>query len=146
MKMNDPVTGKKNISSESIMRKLLEAADRIIDYRIAIALGQQDMFLDNFELGNKDYQQMVIDQVEPVLNAYREVKKIEANNSGAVLALLKSGKVNPAEAISLLKLIQTKLEVEEKEKEAQLKRELMASLEEEDEDVSGEDSDTESSK
>jgi hypothetical protein len=126
-KFNSELTRKATI--KDIAENLIKAADRIYRYYIGIALGQEPP--EGFEQGNKDYQTQILAQVGPMLKDYQQTQKINADSSGAVIDLLKNGKVTPRDAIDLLKVISTKLSVEEDEMQHKIKRELMEEIEKE---------------
>ncbi|MDX1699835.1 MAG: hypothetical protein R3250_04405 [Melioribacteraceae bacterium] len=119
-------------SIEEIAEDLLAAAHMIHTYHISIALGGE--LPENFEKGNKEYQQRILDAVKPMLDSYEQVKEISAKNSDDVITLLKRGKIKPKEAIELLKLVKMKAEVEVEEMENELKKQLLEAVDEEEEE------------
>lgn len=139
MEKFDSPLGKKQVAIGQIAEELIRAADRIYRYRISVALGQDPP--EGFERGNKDFQQSILDTVEPFLKDYQQTKNINANTSGEVISLLKKGRVTPNEAFALLKLIKEKITVEEAELSHDLKKSLLEQLEEEDDSEEDEDGD-----
>ena len=116
----------KRSSLDEIAEDLIDAAHVIHKYHIGIALGQDPP--EGFEKGNKEYQHMILETVEPLLKKYEETKNINATSSNEVINLLKTGKVKPQEALQLLSLISMRTKVEEEELKLQLKKEIMESL------------------
>jgi len=131
-KFNDELDDERKVAVGDIAEKLIRAADRIHDYHISIALGLDPP--EGFEQGNKDYQQKILDLVSPMIKDYQQVKSITANTASSVIALLGKGKITPSEAITLLKVIQTKVETDEAEMALKLKKDLIRQLGKEDND------------
>ena len=111
---------------DEIAEKLISVANRIYDYRIAIALGEKpDEALNQ---GYVEYQQYIIDLVEPMIKDYQQSKNIDAKSASEVIKLLGRGKVTPKEAIELLTVIGKTIEVEEKELKKALQKTLMEAI------------------
>lgn len=119
----------KRVNIEDIAEDLIAAAHRIHQYRITIALGQDPP--EGFEKGNKDYQQMIVEQVAPFIENYEQNQMISANSSSAVVTLLSKGKISPKDAIALLTVLKTKMIVEQDEMELSLKKKLIKEIDNE---------------
>jgi len=122
-KFNEEFDLTEKVTIGDIAETLIRAAARIHKYHISIAFGQDPP--EGFEKGNKDYQQKILSTVEPLLKNYQEIKAITANSAGAVVRLLGAGKITATEAISLLNVIKTKVEVEEDELALRYKKQLI---------------------
>jgi deoxyribodipyrimidine photolyase len=126
---DDPITSGDSVAIESIAEKLIKAADRIYDYHMGIAFGYEPP--ENFEKGNKEYQQKILDLVTPMITEYQQTKNISAKSANQVVALLAKGKISPKDAITLLGVVKAKLSVEELELELQYKKDLIKAVEKE---------------
>ena len=124
--LNAPFDGRKNVTIETIAQHILVAADRIYRYHITVALGQEQP--EGVAGGDIKFQQKILKVVEPMLKDYQESKKLDASSSGEVIKLLSKGKINANEALSLLKVIQTKIQVEEAELEQDLLNEVLTEI------------------
>lgn len=113
-----------------IAENLISVAKRIYDYRIAIALGEKPKEALNH--GFIDYQQYIIDLVEPMIKDYQQTKNIDAKSASEVIKLLGKGKVTPREAIELLTVIGKTIEVEEKEMKKELQKTLLDAVDNKD--------------
>ena len=123
-----PLDEKTIVSIGSIAENLIRAADRIHRYRIAIALGQE--MPEGFEKGNKDFQNEILQQVNPLIRDYQQEKAINAATSADVVNLLAKGKITPNEAIALLSVLKSKMQVEENELLLEVKKQLLEEIEE----------------
>jgi hypothetical protein len=109
-------------SVENIAEKIIWTAKRIFDYRIAVAMGEKPP--EALNRGFLDYQQYIIELVEPMILKYQQTKEIEATTSAEVIGLLRKGKITAKDAIELLAVIGKTKEVEEKELRAELIKNL----------------------
>jgi Glu-tRNA(Gln) amidotransferase subunit E-like FAD-binding protein len=132
MAFNDPFDKKKDsfVSIGTIAEKLIWAADRIVDYEIAIALGYE--MPEGFERGNKDYQAKILEKVKPMIESYQQTKEIDANSANQVVGLLAKGKITAGEAHSLLKVVREKIRLEEDEIAFAIKKQLLEQVDKED--------------
>ncbi len=134
--LNEKFDENKRVTIESIAEQMIKAADRILRYHIDIALGFEPP--ENFEKGNTQFQDKIINFVKPMIDTYKQSKEIDANSSGTVITLLSKGKISPAEAISLLSVIKQRIQVEETEIVLQLKKDMIQAVDDEpDEELPG---------
>lgn len=112
----------KKVDIGSIAEKLIQAADRIYDHRIRMALGQPP--IDGFEKGVEDRQDEIINAVRHMLEGYQQARNLTAQSSSEVLKLVSKGKITPKEAAVFLEVLNKKVEVEEKERKLASKKAL----------------------
>lgn len=124
----DKILGER-VEVADIAEKMIRAANQIYDYKIAMAFGLEPP--EDFEKGNPDRQAEILAIVEPFLEQYEQIREIEASTSEEVISLLSKGKISPKEAIELLKFLKTKIEVEGKELEQEVKSLLIKKVEDE---------------
>ena len=112
--------------------KIIKVANRILEHRMAHALGVESKetgFV--IQMGSSERQDELIEYVKPMIKDYQQATSVNAQTSSDVVKLLTKGKVTAKEAIELLKLISVRLEVENKEQEKEIKAKLMKNLEKE---------------
>ena len=89
-----------------ISEKLIQAANVIVDHRIAIALGLETnknaIFYNNAE------SEWILARVEPMIKSIQQAKKIKADQTNDVIGLLKKGKLSIQEAKDMIDLINQK--------------------------------------
>ena len=88
---------------ESIAEKLVCAANVIVDHRIAIALGLEQNTNAIFYSTNEC--EWIIAQIQPMLQAIQQTKKIQAENMKDITKLLNKGKVSIVEAKELMNVV-----------------------------------------
>ena len=66
----------------------------------------------------------IVDMVKPMLKDAQSTRKIEAQTALEVVQLMQKGKVSISDAMSLMTLIKAKVEVQEKEKHAEIQDSL----------------------
>ena len=97
-------------SLQGISEKLIQAANVIVDHRIAIALGletnQNSIFYNGAET------EWILGRVEPMLKAIQQTKKIKADQTSDIIKLLEKGKLSINEARSMIELINQKQTME----------------------------------
>jgi len=116
------------VTIECIAEKLIEAANKIYEFRISCAIGDFPPAGTLMNHGDKKAQDVILALVEPMIKNYQQTRNIEAKTTQEVVKLLQKGKVTIKESIELLKLIGTKIEVESKEMEAKMKEALLKQL------------------
>jgi len=91
------------ISLNAISEKLIEAANVITDHRIAIALGKE--VNSNSIFYNSSESEWILKQVEPMIRALEQTKKIHVQHMKDVTQLVGKGKLSLTEAKSYMELV-----------------------------------------
>jgi hypothetical protein len=107
--------------------RIIASQNRVIeDEEKARELGLPENYFifDHTEL-NK-----IVDLVKPMLKDAQSTRKIEAQTSLEVIQLLQRGDVSVEDAIKLMNLVKSKVEVEEKESKVRIQKNLYDLLEE----------------
>jgi hypothetical protein len=106
--------------------RIIASQNRVIeDEEKARELGLPENYFifDHTEL-NK-----IVDLVKPMLKDAQSTRKIEAQTSLEVIQLLQRGDVSVEDAIKLMNLVKSKVEVEEKESKVRIQKNLYDLLE-----------------
>lgn len=74
---------------------------------------------DWFSYDHKELNK-IVDMVKPMLKDAQSTRKIEAQTALEVVQLMQKGKISISDAMSLMTLIKTQVEVQEKEKRAEI--------------------------
>ncbi len=108
---------------DEIIENLIDAVGEILEYKIAKALGLGTHADIEGEYVLSDQEQL-LKLTTPLIQNYGVAKSIEAKNVQEVMTLLKKGKIKTSEANELLKLMKTKLAVEEQEEKNKLAKKI----------------------
>lgn len=86
-----------------IADKLIQAANIIVDHRIAIALGLETN--SNAIFYNAPETEWILSQVAPMLKAMQQTKKIKADHMKDITKLIGKGKISLTEAKDLMEVV-----------------------------------------
>ena len=118
--------GDQKTNINDIVDSLVDTVSEIVKYRSGIAMGLEPP--EGHEMYNKDEQLFLLDLVKPLFKTAQETKHVEAKSSADVVQLLARGQISVDEAASILSIIKTRLDVEEKEMQIGLKKTLLGMM------------------
>jgi len=127
-------------SVSDIHNKIITNAYNILNWQFISATTQTkpgmtesaDGLPPNYEHYDHEKLSQIVELVKPLLKDAQTTKKVEAENSQSILNLISSGKIPVNEGIKLMALLKSKLELEEKEKKAELQSEMLNIIKEKD--------------
>ena len=127
-----------NKQLSDIVDNIVDKAYKIIEWKI-IAATEQRVSDDQFNLVsglpvgymNFDHEVLnsVLDMVKPLLSSAQQTKKVEAETAKDIVKLIKSGKLSIEDAMKLMNLLKSKVEVEEKESKQRIQDSMYDLLE-----------------
>ncbi len=109
----------------NVIDKIVESAFRVVEYKSAIAFNEVDDLDEGYTLYNNDAMDYIVNLAKPLLTTAGQTKKIEAQSAAGVLKMLASGKLSPTEASAMMMMLKNKVELEDKEMQAQMQEKLM---------------------
>jgi len=113
--------GKKTINQ--IVDKLINAADKAVEFKIKRAFGGG---LEDEEVGyDMDALNELIGFIRPHIQDSQQAKVLGVKSSSDIIKLLTSGKISTDEAMEMLKLIKSQIQVEEQELKLSLQKSLV---------------------
>jgi len=129
---------KDNKQLSDIVDNIVDKAYQIIVWKIIAATDQtevQDVWgiAEGLPAGYMNYDHKlldsILDMVKPLLSSAQQTKKVEAETAKDIVALIKTGKLSIEEAMKLMNLLKSKVEVEEKESKFRLQKNMYDLLE-----------------
>jgi hypothetical protein len=129
-------TRKPNLSD--IVDELVETTYHLLRWRI---IASQNRVIEDEEKARElglpenyfifDHTELnkIVDLVKPMLKDAQSTRKIEAQTSLEVIQLLQRGEVSVEDAIKLMNLVKSKVEVEEKETKVKIQKNMYELLE-----------------
>jgi hypothetical protein len=120
-------------SASDINNKILTNAYNILHWQFLSATTQTKPGITknvkglppDYEYYDHEKLSQIVELVKPLLKDAQTTKKVEAENSQSIINLISSGKIPVNEGIKLMALLKSKLELEEKEKKAELQAEML---------------------
>lgn len=114
----------KKVRLDQVVDDLIDLSATILKYRAGIAMGLQPP--EGHENYNAKEQLRILEITKPLIQGHKQTRLIEAESTRDVVKLLTQGKINIEEAQSLMALMNTKTEIEEKEIEIRLKEKFLS--------------------
>jgi len=114
---------KNKTSINDVVDELIAATAKILTHKARVALGEEPS--EDAHKFCKNEMAEILKIATPLIQACQVSRGLEANSSSEVVKMLSEGKITPAEAVALLKLVKDKVEVEAKEMEHQIKMEIV---------------------
>lgn len=117
-----------------IVDLLVDRAFQILEwkYEAAITVGNWNHDKDRLPADWPSYDHStlneLVDIIKPMLRSVQETRKLEAQTSKDVTAMLSKGKISMQEGMKLLALMKTQKDVEEKEMSLDVQRKLLEIL------------------
>lgn len=126
--MTEPEEKTQTKQLNDVVDSLVDSAFRILEFRALLALGQHEEMPDNWVSFDHEQQDVIIDLVKPLLSSAQQTRKITAETSKDIIALIKKGKVSIAEGKELLVMTKMQLDVESAELQMDMKKKMMGML------------------
>ena len=108
---------------QTIVDNLISVSGEILHYRSLIAMG------DLGDLDDSSYmpsiQEEILKIATPLIQSFGATRKVEANSASDVITMLSKGKISTKEATTLMALLKSKTEIEEKEIKVNLQKTLL---------------------
>lgn len=124
MKKKKEQKPKKEVSD--IVESLIESAYEILDFRAKLALGKYDELPENYIRYDVDEQKIILAMVKPLLATATATRKVEVTAAKDVITMLSKGKISTQEATTLMSLLKSKTEIEEKEVKLDLQKSILS--------------------
>lgn len=127
---------KHNLSD--IVDELVEETYNLLKWRIIASKNRviedeqkaRDLGLpENYHIFDHTELNKIVDLVKPMLRDVQSTRKIEAQTSLEVIQLLQKGAVSIEDAIKLMNLVKSKVEVEEKEVKVKIQNDMYKLIE-----------------
>ena len=119
---------KMNKHLNDVVDKLVDSAFEILQFRSLLALGNHDQMPKNWMSFDEEQQNLIIELVRPLLTSAQQTKKINAQTSQDVVALIKKGKISISEGKELLMLTKIRLDVENSEQKSEIQKKMLEML------------------
>ena len=121
---------RKKKTLNDVVDSLVDSAFEILDFRAKLAMGRFDELPENYIQFDETEQKRILEMVKPLLSSAQQTRKVKAETSKDIIKMVKTGKVSISEAMNLMVLTKTNLEVEEKEMKVKLQKKMIGMLSE----------------
>ena len=115
------MTNKTNLND--VVDDLVLVTAKILKYKAGVAMGEEPP--DGSHSYNTKEMDEILKLMTPLIHGVQASRQITANTSSEVVNLLADGKVSATEALALLKMVKEKVDIETKEMEYNIKKEMI---------------------